>query len=172
MWAEVQSVGYFPQFVKEKVVFSQFRERLRDHRKRMSEKHTRAAEEMQNLLHDRALYPKKTHNHHGKPVFSCSPAAPLLEQDVKEKNHKSLSLGAFHHSRTEYKSFDRDVFNHRILQQEKREKFMNYLEYKREEKRRGGKKKKKKKDDTTTEDNNNHDPMDIDDTQDPMDLDI
>ena len=63
-----------PAFLAEGVVFSQFKEHLRDHRKQMGKKAYISQKQLEALIHDRKLYPRAPHNHKGEPVFDASNA--------------------------------------------------------------------------------------------------
>ena len=69
------------------VVLDQFKARLQSHRKQASIDHVIASKEEQYFAHDRQLYPRKTHNKRGEPIFDMSPAKPLLRQDIKDDMH-------------------------------------------------------------------------------------
>jgi hypothetical protein len=73
------------------VVFSQFKERLRDHRKQVGADITQAARELEYLAHDRSLFPRQTENHRGEPVFDLSAARLFLRADVAEGKHHQLT---------------------------------------------------------------------------------
>jgi hypothetical protein len=114
------------------VVLDQFKVRLQAHRKQASEEHAVAQQEEEHFAHDRKFYPRKTHNERGEPVFDMSPAKPLLRQDIKDEMHshcktsKKLQL-----SRLEYKPFKPRIFQDRILQEIRLQKYIHYLELKR-----------------------------------------
>jgi hypothetical protein len=74
-----------PEFTR--VVKSQFMEWLKTHRKQANEQLQAAHEDIQALLHDRALHPRQSHNAHGEPVFDMSPAKLLLREDVCDNMH-------------------------------------------------------------------------------------
>ena len=80
------------EFIRpETVVFSQFKERLRDHRKKHGEGVTRAALESEALDHDRRLFPRQTENNRGEPVFDLSAAKLLLRADIAEGKHHRMT---------------------------------------------------------------------------------
>jgi hypothetical protein len=98
------------------VVFSQFKERLRDHRQQVGGNITRAARESEALEHDRHLFPRHAENHRGEPVFDLSAAKLLLRTDVKEGKHHHMSPSQLQQSRVEYQPFNPRKFKHRIYQ--------------------------------------------------------
>jgi hypothetical protein len=78
------------------VAFKQFKERLRDHRKQVSENQIRAAKELDALEHGRGLFPRQTVNQQGKLVFNLHPAklllCAMLKQEItSERLHRSYS---------------------------------------------------------------------------------
>ena len=91
------------------VVFSQFKERLRDHCKQVGADITRAARELEYLAHDRSLFPtgrdKRKH---------LSAARVFLPADVAEGKHHQLTPSQLQQSRVEYHPFSAKNFKHRI----------------------------------------------------------
>jgi hypothetical protein len=113
------------------VVFSQFKERLRDHRRQVGKNMIRAASESEALVHDRRLFPRSTENQRSEPVFDLSPAKLLLRADVEEGKHNRMTPTELKNSRIEYHIFNANKFKHRIYQEVRRQKFINYLNLKR-----------------------------------------
>jgi hypothetical protein len=99
------------------VVFSQFKEQLRDHRKQVGADITRAARELEYLAHDRSLFPRQTENHRGEPVFDLSAAKLFLRADIAEGKHHQLTPSQLQQSRVEYHPFSAKNFKHRIYQE-------------------------------------------------------
>ena len=114
-----------PAFLAEGVVFSQFKERLRDHRKQMGKKAYISQKQLEALIHDRKLYPRAPHNHKGEPVFDASNAKPLLRTDVADKKYKTMTPSQLQKSRPEYHMFDSVKFKERIYQEVRRQKFIH-----------------------------------------------
>jgi hypothetical protein len=110
---------------------SQFKERLRDHRKQVGADITRAARELEYLAHDRSLFLRQTENHRGEPVFDLSAAKVFLPADVAEGKHHQLTPSQLQQSRVEYHPFSAKNFKHRIYQEVRRQKFVNYLNQRR-----------------------------------------
>ena len=133
----------FPWYKKlpafETVVFSQFKERLKDHQNASEKDIHRAMQEEQYLVHNQALYPRETQNARGEVVFDMSPAKALLRADIKNDVHLTThkTAGQLQNSRDEYKVFKKRIFYERIRQEIKRNKYFHYLEVKREKLRKG-----------------------------------
>jgi hypothetical protein len=121
--------GHMAEFVE--VVFSQFKERLRDHRKQVGEQTARSALESEALVHDRLLFPRQMENCRGEPVFDLSAAKLLLRADVKDGKHLTMKPLQLQMTREEYEPYSAGVFKHRIYQEIRRVKFINYLEQRR-----------------------------------------
>jgi hypothetical protein len=113
------------------VPFTQFKERLRDHRKQVKARYEQSEMEADALAHDRLLYPRQSHNHRGEPVFDLSIAKQFLCEDVKNKLHTTMLPSKLQGTRPEYKLFKPNKFKHRIYQEVRRQKFIFYLEQKR-----------------------------------------
>ena len=74
-----------------RVPFSQFKARLKDHRKQFNNKLERSLEEEQFLVHDRGLVPRRSMNDRCKIVFNLHPAKELLRQDIANGRHKHMT---------------------------------------------------------------------------------
>jgi hypothetical protein len=116
--------------------FSQFKERMEDYIKKNNERSDRSKREYAWMLHDRQLHPRQLKNHRGELVFDLHPAKLLLREDIKAGAHAELVPSQFQGTRAEYQEFDRDIFRQRIYQEERYQKYRNWLEDKRTEKRR------------------------------------
>jgi hypothetical protein len=81
--------------------------------------------------HDRQLIPRQTENHRGEPVFDLSPAKMLLRADVLAGKHLTMTPSQLQQSQAAYAPFDARKFKHRIYQEVRREKYLNYLARKR-----------------------------------------
>ena len=124
---------HMAEFVLDGVVFSQFKEPLADHRKKVGTDARRASRELEALTHDRHLCPRQMENHRGHPVFDLSPAKLLLRQDVADRKHLIMTPTELREFRiVEYGPFGKREFKHRIYQAIRREKFINWLEHKRD----------------------------------------
>ena len=125
---------HFPEF--KKVVFSQLEARLKSYRKNASERVARSRLEAKWLQHDRSIYPRQSKNERGEPVFDLHPEAKkYLERDVKEGKHLQMSAAELQASRNAYRPFKKNIFKDKIRQEERRQKFINYLEEKRSKQR-------------------------------------
>ncbi len=96
------------------VVFSQFKERLRDHHKQVGADITRAAHELESLAHDRSLFPPQTENHLVEAVFDLFAAKLLWRAVVEEGKHNQLTPSQLQESRVEYHPFNGKKFKHHI----------------------------------------------------------
>lgn len=114
-----------------KVPFTQFRDRLRDHRAQFQRALNRAVDEEAAMMRDRQLHPRQTHNIHGEPVFDMSDAKAFLREDVENGLHHIMSAVDLRESRPVYQIFKLEKFRERISQEVRRQKFINYLEEKR-----------------------------------------
>ena len=126
------------------VPFRQFKARLQDHRGAVQMRFNQSTRDQLAFEHDRLLYPRQTHNHRGEPVFDKSAAQKLLRQDVKNNLHQNVTAKQLQAARPEYAPFDLDIFQHRIYQEERLQKFVYYMETKRAKKELTKKNKKKK----------------------------
>jgi hypothetical protein len=117
----------------EKVPFAQFKARLKDHRAKVQTEMNRAWADELAFAHDRRLHPRQTHNRRGELVFDMTPAKELLREDIKNKKHESMTRLSLQASRQEYHPFKAKHFKERISQEVRYQKFLNYLQIKREE---------------------------------------
>ena len=125
-WTVYSKMGDFAP-----VIFSQFKERVKGHRKHCRAQITRSDREYDMLAHDRQLFPRQMENHRGEPVFDLSAAKMLLRADVREGKHLTMTPSQLQQSQAAYAPFDARKFRHRIYQEVRREKFLNYLAKKR-----------------------------------------
>jgi len=80
------------------------------------------------LKKDREQFPKKMTTHNGDPVWEGSRAQAYLIMDVRLGNYKNVKPADFHLTCTVYSAFSLKVFCNHIYQQEKREKWVAYLQ--------------------------------------------
>jgi hypothetical protein len=123
---------YSQQSGFENVVFTQFKARLKDHRKQVNSLHAFSNRDAAALEHDRRLYPRASFNSRGEPVFDMSPAKELLRQDVKDELHLQMSVCDLWGKREEYKVFKLPIFTQRVYQEVRRKKFLYFLDLKRQ----------------------------------------
>jgi len=125
-------IGYSQMIEFLPVPFPQFKARLKDHRKQVKERLTQSRAEARALEHDRAIFPRKDRNSRGELVFDLHPAKLLLRQDVQANKHKVMKPKELQRTRAEYLEFDGRKFKERIYQEVRRNKFIHYLNLKRE----------------------------------------
>ena len=111
-------------------------------------------QQQQYFEHDRAAYPRQAYNERGEIVFDMTEAKLLLREDIKNGLHTTTynsNIKELQASRPEYmavfanKRNSNVLFNKRVKQEIKRNKYINYLEAKREKARNGEDEKKKSK---------------------------
>jgi hypothetical protein len=125
--------------------FSQFKERMEDCTTKNKERRDRSKMEHAWMSHDRELHPRQLKNHRGELVFDLHPAKLLLREDIKAGAHAEMVPSQFQGTRAEHEEFDRDIFRHRMHQEERYQKHWNWLDDKRTEKRRVHKEQQEKK---------------------------
>lgn len=114
------------------VPFTQFERRYNEAIQKATKRRARSAQEEEWLKHDRKLYPRQSHNHRGEPVFDMDEAAKAqLKEDMKNNLHKEMEPMALWEKRKVYQKYKLEKFRQRIYQCERRAKFHNYLEHKR-----------------------------------------
>jgi hypothetical protein len=124
----------------QKVPFAQFKARLKDHRAKVQTELNRACDDELAFAHDRRLHPRQMHNRRGELVFDMTPAKELLREDIKNKKHERMTRSSLQASRQEYQPFKPKHFKERIYQEVRYQKFLNYLQMKRdEEEKKAGK---------------------------------
>jgi hypothetical protein len=132
-WEEMYFV--LPEF--QNVVFSQFKKRLKDHRKQVSRRVNSKETFLQAFRHDQELQRQGylhgggRHDRHGQPIFDRSAAKPLLKEDVIDEKHKDMTPEELHDSRDEFNEWPLDVFKRRLRQEIATQKWLYYLEWKR-----------------------------------------
>ena len=128
--------SHLPEFVGPRVVFSQFKERLADHRKQVTKARRQSHIEHEAFLHDTDLCPLPTHHlgRRNQPIFDRHPAKRLLRQDIENKKHVGMFPSAFQQTRPECGQFDAKTFEGHICQEIRRVKCVFCLDTKREAK--------------------------------------
>ena len=116
--------------------FSQFKARMEDYTKKNKERRDHSKLEHAWMLHDRQLYPRQLKNRRDELVFDLNPAKLLLRKDIAAGVHAEMTPSQFQGTRAEYQEFDRDIFRQRIYQEERYQKYLNFLGDKRTEKQR------------------------------------
>jgi hypothetical protein len=126
---------HMAEFIRDGVVFSQFKARLADHRAKVLKDMARSTYERDALTHDRLLHPRQMVNHRGAPVFDLSPANLQLREDIEDGKHLRMSPSQLRQSRIAiYGMFGLSEFKRRIYQAVRREKFINWMDDKRQKK--------------------------------------
>lgn len=111
--------------------YGRFRDRLRDLRRQIAQQNACAASESASLAHDRQIHPKKPFNYRGEPRWEGSDAERLLRLDMDQGKHKKAKPLELYTSRKEYfESYPLRVFRGHIDQEERRRKFVAYLQQK------------------------------------------
>ena len=110
----------------------QFVQNFTQNKKQATKIKVQSIEEYNAFLHHRTLHPRKTHNQHGKLVFSAHPAQQLLREDVRNGMHKNVTPEALRQTQEAFKAFTLDDFRPRIYQEVRRQKFINHLNENRE----------------------------------------
>jgi hypothetical protein len=136
--------NYHQPEIFNEIDYSQFKERMEDYIKKSNERSDRSKKEYAWMLHDRQLHPRQLKNHRGELVFDLHAAKLLLREDIKAGAHVEMLPSQFRGTRTEYEEFDRDIFRQRIYQEERYQKYWNWLDDKRTEKQRAHKEQQEK----------------------------
>ena len=118
-------------FIKEKVVWSQFEQRYKDHVKQTPKSKSLSDQPMEALLFDRTYYPRQTKNDRGELTFDLSEAKMELRADVADGKHLKTTLLELQRTRQSYKQFSSKKFKEHIYQKQRRKKFVAVLELKR-----------------------------------------
>ena len=114
------------------VVFSQFKERLKDHRKQIGKKIIAADDDAKAVMRSRFLFPRSGKDSSGKFVFDMHPAKNLLRCDIEANFHVGKTPSQIQETRKEYGFWDNNFFKHQIYQEVRYQKFLNYLNERRE----------------------------------------
>ena len=101
-----------------------FEGRLREARKKVAQKNSRAAQEEAMFRADRLVKPASTTDAFGRPRWNGSAVQKLLKSDITAKKHIGLSTKQFHQTRPEYLALPRDFFGQKIQQEERLQKFV------------------------------------------------
>jgi len=130
----------------DRVVFSQFKDRLRDHRKQVRKKKGHLNAQLAALKLSREVNPPKTHNRRGEIIFAFTEAAKLLKKDIAEGKMNNLTHNELYSSRQEYQDsrWDFTFFKRQVDQYSATQRFYNWMDHKRQEKEARKKKKKDK----------------------------
>ena len=121
------------------IIWDQFKVRLKDHRNQVELLRKLAERDTKAMKNNRRLYPRKNRNGKGELIFDMHPAKTLLRKDIKEGRHLKYKPSALRAKRKEYQEFDATIFKHRIYQEIRRQRWLNYLKTKRDEKKEAAK---------------------------------
>lgn len=105
--------------------YKNFPSRLKRAREMITIKKDRSASDAAAFAHDRTLFPEKTVNHSGQPIWRDSCVAKgLLTKDIEDGKHKTLTKKELWLSRNEYfEVYSLEVFRGKVYQTEKTLKF-------------------------------------------------
>jgi hypothetical protein len=122
----------------ENVCFSQFKERLADHRKQVNTEWLLCKDDEEAFRKDQARGYKHTrsHNRRGELIIHLTPIDDLVREDVKNGTHKGLTPSGFQATRPEYRKIDNKKFKEKLSQEVRRQKFIFHCELERKNKGR------------------------------------
>ena len=121
------------EVIEDGVIFDQFKARLKDHRKQVMSRQDSSLRDEVAFANDRHFYPRQARNHRGELVFDMTIAKELLRSDVKAGKHEAMTPTELFLSRPEYQLFNKNKFKHRIYQEIRYQKYLNYLRWKQEQ---------------------------------------
>lgn len=116
------------------VCYEQFKSNLSRHRRDLLKNKSKSKEGELAIIHDRELYPSTTHNSNGDLNYKQSKTKELLRVDMAEQKHLSMTPKELKATRPEYDEFDLHKFTEKIGQEKRYQKYIYYLNDKREEK--------------------------------------
>ena len=111
----------------------QFSARLSDHREQVIKQNQRVSLAVAAFERDRKIHPVRSRNDYGQVIFARTPAAALLDEDIKNGRNVGLTPAEFRMTRPEYQLFPPEQFRPRIYQAQRKKKWYNYLDQKRAE---------------------------------------
>ena len=120
--------------------YSKFAERLRSARTRAGKKTVRAKADAEALKHDRSIFPERTEDAKGEPIWQGSKAQELLRRDLQDDEKMKLRPKLLQLEEEEYLQFSLENFRDRIYSERKAMQRIVYIK-----KRRAKKKEEKKK---------------------------
>ena len=95
----------------------QFKSRLYTLWKNIKNKWKRAKDDADALEHDRAIFPKKTHDNHGVTLWRGSSAEKYLKKDMADGVHLRTTTKEFYKSRPEYQWYNIKKFRSHVYQE-------------------------------------------------------
>ncbi|CAB9520237.1 unknown protein [Seminavis robusta] len=96
-----------------------FADKLNKTRKRVEKKKNRSTEDDEFYQHDRNIFPERTQDTHGEPVWAGSKAQDLLLKDLDQETLNGLKPRQLHVTRDEYLEYSLDKFRNKIYQENK-----------------------------------------------------
>ena len=112
-------------------------------RDKAAEREDRSKEDAEAFNHDRLIFPPRTEDTKGRPIWAGSAAQRLLREDIKNGVHKKKFPRHLYETREEYnENYDLDFFRDKIYQEVKALKREAWVKTK-EEKKKNKKKNKK-----------------------------
>ena len=125
-----------------------FAEKLLRLRNQLEAKADRSKEDDAAFKHDREIFPPRTEDTKGRPVWAGSKAQELLRQDIIDGKHKEKKPKYLYETQAEYfENYELEFFQNKIYQEEKaikREAWVIAKAEKNKKKKEGAKNKKKK----------------------------
>ena len=121
--------------------YSKFAERLRSARARAGKKTLRAKADAEALKHDRRIFPERTEDAKGEPIWQGSKAQELLRRDLRDEAKMKLRPKLLQLEEEEYLEFSLENFRNRIYSERKAMQRIVYIK-KRKAKKKEDKKKK------------------------------
>lgn len=139
--AEMGAHEVYQTFCKHHMEFELFEDqqsfsrRLKSLRDAVSKKNGQAERDAQALNHDRMIYGRPHQDGHGLPYWPDCDAKDLLEEDIEDNKHNTMTKAKLWKSRPEYhECFPFDVFVGHVHSEVRSAKFHAYLEDKAEKK--------------------------------------
>jgi hypothetical protein len=118
-----------PEFTE--FAYERFRNNLLYLRKDITAKMALASSDSAALANDRSIHPKRAANHRGEPRWEGSEAERLLRLDMDEGKHQRMKPRELYQTRQQYYgNYPLTVFRGHIGQEEKRRKYIIYLQNK------------------------------------------
>ena len=121
---------HLPAF--EEVKFDQFKRNLASHRKQVKDGKKRSMDEEKMWRKDLKRFPSVSKKPDGTPRWYCHPSKLLLREDVLEGKQTKMKPKQLQQTKSEYQDFELKEFRQHIYQENRRRRFCNYLNHKRE----------------------------------------
>lgn len=130
-----EAYGFYSQKPEFSIVcFNQFREKLASHRRSILKQLDRSKVEEEAMLHDREMHPVEMHSAQGIIRYDISATKLSLREDVMAGKHFTMTAAALRASRPEYQQeYNNQKFQEHLRKEVRYQKFVNYLNDKREE---------------------------------------